>query len=181
MTDKTLLTMNGVSPRIADTAFIAPGSRIIGDVEIGADASIWYNCVVRGDTSHIRIGARSNIQDGSIVHCDGPHGDAPAYPAIIGEDCLVGHMVVLHGCILEDRAFVGMGAVVLNGARIESDGMLAAGAMLTAGKVIGSGQLWAGRPAKYLRDLKPEEIEENQAGVRGYVRNGRMHAAAQKG
>lgn len=181
MSDKTILTIKGVTPRIADTAFIAPGSRIIGDVEIGEDASVWYNCVIRADVNQVRIGARTNIQDGSTIHCDSPHGDTPGYPTIIGDDCLIGHMVLLHGCILEDRAFVGMGAVVLNGARIESDGMLAAGAMLTSGKIIASGQLWAGRPAKYLRDLTPEEIESNRIGVRHYTENARAHAAALKG
>ena len=181
MNDKTLLSLNDATPRIADTAFVAPGCRLIGDVEIGGDGSIWYNCVIRADVNHVRIGARTNIQDGSTIHCDSPHGDSPGYPTIIGEDCLVGHMVLLHGCTLEDRAFVGMGAMVLNGARIESDGMLAAGAMLTAGKLVLSGQLWAGRPAKFLRDLTPEEIESNRVGVRGYVQNGRRHAAALKG
>ncbi len=181
MKETTLLSLEDATPHIADTAFIAPGCRLIGDVEIGEDVSIWYNCVIRADVNRIRIGARTNIQDGSTIHCDSPHGDSPGYPTIIGEDCLVGHMVLLHGCTLEDRAFVGMGAIVLNGARIESDGMLAAGAMLTTGKVILSGQLWAGRPAKYLRDLTPEEIESNQAGVRSYVENGRRHAAALKG
>lgn len=180
MNETTLVSLKDATPRIADTAFVAPGCRLIGDVELGEDVSIWYNCVIRADVNRIRIGARTNIQDGSTIHCDSPHGDLPGYPTIIGEDCLIGHMVLLHGCTLEDRAFVGMGAIVLNGARIESDGMLAAGAMLTAGKVIPSGQLWAGRPAKYLRDLTPDEIESNQAGVRSYVENGRRHAAAIK-
>jgi gamma-carbonic anhydrase len=181
VSDKTILAIRGFAPRIADTAFIAPGSRIIGDVEIGEDASVWYNCVIRADVNQVRIGARTNIQDGSTIHCDSPHDDSPGYPTILGEDCLIGHMVLLHGCILEDRAFVGMGAIVLNGARIESDGMLAAGAMLTSGKVIASGQLWAGRPAKYLRDLTPEEIESNRIGVRHYIENARAHTAALKG
>jgi gamma-carbonic anhydrase len=177
MSDITLAALGGKTPQIADTAFVAPGCRIIGDVVLGADASVWYNCVIRADVNHIHIGARTNIQDGSTIHCDSPYGDSPGYPTVIGEDCLIGHMVLLHGCTLEDRAFVGMGAIILNGARIEGDGMLAAGAMLTSGKVIRSGQLWAGRPAKYLRDLTPEEIEANQVGVAHYVENGRRHAA----
>ena len=178
VTDTTILTLENAAPRVAESAFIAPGTRIIGDVKLGEDASVWYNCVIRADVNHVRIGARTNIQDGSTIHCDSPQGDHPGYPTLIGEDCLIGHMVLLHGCTLEDRAFVGMGAIVLNGALIESDGMLAAGAMLTSGKVVKSGQLWAGRPAKYLRDLTPEEIASNQIGVRHYVENGRRHAAA---
>jgi carbonic anhydrase/acetyltransferase-like protein (isoleucine patch superfamily) len=178
--DGTIIGFAPGTPVIADNAFVAPGCRIVGDVAIGAEASIWYNCVIRADVNRVRIGARTNIQDGSTIHCDSAHGDHPGYPTIIGSDCLIGHMVLLHGCRLEDRAFVGMGAIVLNGARIEGDGMLAAGAMLTSGKVIRSGQLWAGRPAKYLRDLTPEEIEGNRIGVAHYVENGRRHAALLK-
>lgn len=180
MTDRTILGLGRKIPRIDDSAFIAAGCRIIGDVTIGADVSIWYNCVIRADVNHVRIGARSNIQDGSTIHCDSAVGDGAGYPTLIGDDCLIGHMVLLHGCTLEDRAFVGMGAIVLNGAIIEGDGMLAAGAMLTSGKVIRSGQLWAGRPAKYLRDLTPEEVESNRAGVARYVENGRRYAAMVK-
>jgi carbonic anhydrase/acetyltransferase-like protein (isoleucine patch superfamily) len=174
-----LIAIDGKAPRIADDAFVAPGCSIVGDVEIGAEASLWYNCVVRGDVNRVTIGARTNIQDGSTIHCDSPApGQPDGWPTIIGADCLVGHMVLLHGCTLHDRAFVGMGATVMNGATIESDGMLAAGALLTPGKTIGAGQLWAGRPAKYLRDLTPEEIAANRAGVAHYVENARRHAAA---
>lgn len=181
MTGVTLLELAAKAPKIAEDAFIAPGCRVIGDVHVGSEASIWYNCVLRADVNFIRIGARTNIQDGTTIHCDSAQGEHPGYPTIIGEDCLIGHMVLLHGCTLEDRAFVGMGAIVLNGARIEGDGMLAAGAMLTSGKVIQAGQLWAGRPAKYLRDLTPDEIASNRLGVEHYVANGRRHAAAIKG
>lgn len=180
MSDTSILALDGASPHIASSAFVAPGCRLIGDVTLGEDVSIWYNCVIRADVNHIRIGARTNIQDGSTIHCDSAQGGHPGYPTIIGQDCLIGHMVLLHGCTLQDRAFVGMGAIVLNDALIESDGMLAAGAMLTSGKIIRSGQLWAGRPAKYLRDLTPEEIASNQIGVRNYAENGRRHALALK-
>jgi carbonic anhydrase/acetyltransferase-like protein (isoleucine patch superfamily) len=178
MNDITILALGDAAPRIADSAFVAPGCRISGDVMLGEDVSIWYNCVLRGDIHSIRIGARTNIQDGSTIHCDRPKGGHPGYPTIVGEDCLIGHMVLLHGCTLEDRAFVGMGAILLNGATIRSDGMLAAGAMLTSGKVIPPGQLWAGQPAKYLRDLTPQEMASNQVGVRNYVELGRRHRTA---
>lgn len=178
--DITIASIHGKAPRIHDSAFIAPGCRIIGDVEIGPDVSIWYNCVLRADVSRIVIGARSNVQDGTVIHCDGPMpGQAPdGFPTIIGESVLIGHMAMIHGCTLEDRAFVGLGAVVMNGAAIESDGMLAAGAMLTPGKRVGARQLWGGRPAAFMRDLNDRAIAEMQLGVTHYVHNGKAHAAA---
>lgn len=169
----TILPYDGISPAIDPDAFVAPGARVIGDVEIGAGASLWYNVVVRGDVSHIRIGARTNIQDGSVVHVSrGTH------PTVIGEDVLIGHLAMVHGCTLHDRAFVGFGAIVMDECVIESDAMLAAGAMLTPGKRIPAGQLWSGRPAKYMRDLTAEEIARNQQGVALYVEEGRKHKAA---
>ncbi len=186
--DITIIALNGKAPRIHDSAFIAPGCRIMGDVEIGPDASIWYNCVLRGDVNRIVIGARTNIQDGTVVHCDSARpGSAnsgnggPGSPTIIGDDVLIGHMAMVHGTILEDRSFVGLGAIVMDKCRIESDGMLAAGAMLTPGKIIPSRQLWAGRPAKYVRELTDEALAEMQMGVAGYVENGRLHRAALDG
>jgi carbonic anhydrase/acetyltransferase-like protein (isoleucine patch superfamily) len=120
--DVSVITLNGKSPQIHDSAFIAPGCRIIGDVTIGAEASIWYNCVIRAEVNRVVIGARTNIQDGSIIHCDGPMpGVEDGFPTIIGDDVLVGHNVMLHGCILHDRAFVGLSATVMNGAVIEGD------------------------------------------------------------
>ncbi len=175
----SIIPFGGKTPKIHDSAFIAPGCRIIGDVEIGPDVSVWYNCVIRADVNHIRIGARTNIQDGSVVHCDSPDEANPAgWPTIIGEDVLIGHMAMVHGCDLKDRAFVGLGAIVMSGAVIESDGMLAAGAMLTGGKTIGSRQLWAGRPAKFMRDLGDAQIEDMQEGVAHYVKNGKAHKTA---
>lgn len=166
----TIIAFNGTSPAIAADAFVAPGARIIGNVTIGARASIWYNCVVRGDVGAITIGARTNIQDGSVVHVTGGK-----YNTVIGEDCLIGHLAMIHGCTLENHAFVGLGAIVMDGCVIETDAMLAAGAMLTPGKRIPAGQLWAGRPAVYLRDLKPDDIARNRAGAAGYVELAQRH------
>ncbi|WP_338467321.1 gamma carbonic anhydrase family protein [Novosphingobium sp. ZN18A2] len=177
--DVTIMPIHGKHPRIHESAFIAPGCRIIGDVEIGPDVSIWYNCVLRADVSRIVIGARSNVQDGTVIHCDGPQPGAPdGFPTIIGESVLIGHMAMVHGCTLEDRAFVGLGAVVMNGAAIESDAMLAAGAMLTPGKRVESRQLWGGRPAAFMRELDDKAIEGMQLGVTHYVHNGKAHAHA---
>ena len=182
MSDITIAPFNGKSPRIHSSAFIAPGCRIIGDVEIGADASIWYNCVIRGDANRIVIGQRTNIQDGTVVHCDSPKPSRPeGYPTIIGDDVLIGHMVMVHGCILEDRAFVGLGSIVMDGCRIESGAMLAAGALLSPGKVIPSRQMWMGRPASFARDLTDAAVADFQRGVDSYVRNGQMHKASLAG
>lgn len=183
MTDEVTLQMNllrfgGTIPRVHPSAFVAPGARLIGDVEIGAEASIWYNCVLRGDVNHIRVGARTNIQDGSVIHVEssGPGGDG--HPTIIGEEVLIGHLAMIHGCVLHDRAFVGLGAIVMDGCEIEGDAMLAAGAMLTPGRHIPAGQLWAGRPAKYVRDLTREELARQRRGVDHYVALARAHREA---
>jgi gamma-carbonic anhydrase len=166
------------TPQCDPASFVAPGAQLIGNVHVGPDSSIWYNCVLRGDVNRIQIGARSNIQDGSVIHVDSPKGDSVGLPTIIGDDVLIGHMVMLHGSILHDRAFVGLGSIVMDGCTIESDGMLAAGSLLSPGKVIRAGELWMGRPAKKLRDLTADEIAANLSGVAHYVQLARMHAAA---
>ena len=177
--DVTLVTINGKSPQIDPTAWIAPGCRIIGDVTIGAGSSVWYNCVLRADVSRIVIGARTNVQDGSVLHCDPPRpGDPEGSPLLIGDDVLIGHMAMVHGAVLEDRAFVGLGAIVMNKARIGGDAMLAAGALLTEGKVIEPRTLWGGRPARFMRELDDAAIAGMRAGVAHYAENAKAHAAA---
>lgn len=168
---------DGHWPDIHPAAFIAPGCQIIGRVTVGAEASIWFNCVLRGDVNEIRIGARSNVQDGTVIHCDSDYDGSGGYPTIIGEDALVGHMAMLHGCTVADRGFVGLGAIAMNGTTIAADGMLAAGGLLTPGKAIGSGELWAGRPARLLRPLTEGEIVANRANVAHYVRLAAAHRA----
>jgi carbonic anhydrase/acetyltransferase-like protein (isoleucine patch superfamily) len=172
-----ILPFEGKHPKIHDSAFIAPGCVIVGDVEIGPQASIWYNCVLRADINAIRIGARTNVQDGSVIHVETDYGDG-GHPAIIGDDVLIGHMALVHGCTLHDRAFVGMGAIVMDGCAIEGDAMLAAGAMLTPGKRIVAGQLWSGRPARHMRDLTEADILGMQRGVKAYVHEAALHDAA---
>ena len=180
--DTTILGIHGKSPRIHDSAFIAPGCRIIGDVEIGPDASIWYNCVIRGDASRVVIGARSNVQDGSVIHCDAAMPGAPdGYPTLIGDDVLIGHMAMIHGTVIEDRGFVGFAAQTMNGCVIEADGMLAAGALLAPGKRIPARQLWSGRPATFMRELTDAALAGLQMGVTHYVENARAHQALYDG
>lgn len=161
---------NGLWPKLADDVFIAPGAHVIGDVEIGSASTVWFNCVLRGDVNSIRVGARTNIQDGTIVHVS-----TRTHPTSIGDDVLIGHMAMIHGCTLQNASFVGLGAIVMDGCVIETGGMLAAGAMLTPGKRIERNQLWAGRPARYVRDLTQEEMESNMAGVRHYADLGRSY------
>jgi len=147
-----ILDYRGHTPEIADDAWLAPGVVVIGDVRIETRSSIWFGCVLRGDVCHIRVGPRTNLQDGTIVHVS-----RRGIPTQIGADVTVGHACVLHACTLEDRVFVGMSSTVMDDTVVESDAMLAAGSLLTPGKRVPSGQLWAGRPAKYVRDLRNDE------------------------
>ncbi|MDR6288086.1 MULTISPECIES: gamma carbonic anhydrase family protein [Inquilinus] len=151
-------------PRIAADAFIAPGAVVIGDVEIGPGTSVWFGCVIRGDVSPIRIGARTNIQDGTVVHVATADG-----PSHIGDDVTIGHMALIHACTLADRSFVGMKACVMDRAVVESDAMVAAGALLTPGKRVPAGQLWAGSPARFVRTLTDDEHEHHRKLCEGYV------------
>ncbi|MEO1220971.1 MAG: gamma carbonic anhydrase family protein [Pseudomonadota bacterium] len=174
-----IIPIHGKTPKIHDTAFVAPGSTIIGDVEIGAESSVWYNCVLRADVFKIRIGERTNVQDGSVLHCDPPRpGDEDGCPLIIGDDVLIGHMAMVHGCTIHDRGFVGLGAIAMNKSVISSDAMLAAGAMLTEGKVMEERTLWAGRPAKPMKELSDAAIAGMRMGVVHYAQNAKDHAIA---
>jgi carbonic anhydrase/acetyltransferase-like protein (isoleucine patch superfamily) len=148
----TVFSLDGVTPVIAPDAFIAPTAAIIGDVVIGPESGIWFHTLLRGDSNHIRVGARTNIQDHAVVHVE-----AGGFPTIIGDDVTIGHAAVIHACTLKNWAFVGISATVLDGAVIEEGGMLAAGGLLTPGKVIGPNELWAGSPAKLWRVMTPEE------------------------
>ncbi len=167
-----ILPFKGTNPDIADSAYIAPSADVIGDVVIGDKSSIWFNCVIRGDVNYIRIGERSNIQDGTVIHVsNGTH------PTVVGNDVLVGHNCIIHGCTLEDGSFVGMGATVLDGAVVESGGMVAAGALLTPNKRVPSGQLWGGTPAKYIRDLTDEQRENLTSGAKHYAELAQVYKA----
>jgi gamma-carbonic anhydrase len=160
MTGPLILPYRTILPRIHPSAFIAPNAVVIGDVEIGADANIWFNVVIRGDDAPIRIGAGANIQDGTVIHVtyDVP-GSGERIPTIIGDGVAIGHMALLHGCTLEPGAFVGMKACVMDRAVVQGGAMVAAGALVAPRKLVKSGELWAGTPARYSRDLKPEEID----------------------
>lgn len=177
-----IVPIHGKTPHIDDSAFVAPGCTIVGDVTIGPGSSIWYNCVLRADVSRIVIGAGTNVQDGSVLHCDPPRpGDPDGSPLLIGDDVLIGHMAMVHGCTIHDRGFVGLGAIAMNKAVIGSDAMLAAGAMLTEGKVMGERELWGGRPARLMRTLDDAALMGMRMGVAHYTENAKAHAAAVAG
>jgi carbonic anhydrase/acetyltransferase-like protein (isoleucine patch superfamily) len=147
-----ILPFKGVQPRIAASAFIAPTAVVIGDTEIGEDTSLWFGVIVRGDVNVIRIGARTNVQDGTIVHAA-----TDTFGTYIGADVTIGHAAVIHACTIEDRAFIGIKAVVMDGAVVEAGAMVAAGALVGPGKRVPSGELWAGSPARFRRKLGPED------------------------
>lgn len=144
--------VKGKTPSIAAPSFLAETAVLIGDVTVGAESSIWYGAVLRGDDNPIRVGRRSNIQDGTIVHVS-----SKGLGTEIGDDVSIGHAAIIHACILEDRSFVGMGATVMDGAVVESGAMVAAGALVAPGKVVRSGQVWMGNPGRHTRDLSAQE------------------------
>ena len=148
-----LFELNGVAPVLEPGAWVAPNAAVIGNVWLGAGATVWFGCTIRGDTNSIRIGARTNVQDNSVLHVNA----GAEWALSIGEDVTIGHMAIVHACRLENFAFVGMGATVLDGAVIEEGAMLAAGGLLTPGKRIPKRELWGGRPARKMRDLPDDE------------------------
>jgi carbonic anhydrase/acetyltransferase-like protein (isoleucine patch superfamily) len=167
-----LYGFEGKHPVVAADAFVAPTAALIGDVTLGPQSGVWFHCVLRGDTNFIRVGARSNIQDGTIVHVN-----RSSFPTIIGDDVTVGHACIIHACTLEDGSFVGMGATVLDGAVIEAGGMLAAGSVLTPGKRIGAGELWSGSPAKLWRAMSAEDRARFAPTAPHYVELGARYRA----
>jgi len=155
-----------------EAAFVAPGAHVVGDVQLGEDSSLWYGVVARGDVERIRVGARTNVQDNSVLHAD------PGHPCVLGEGVTVGHACIVHGARVEDHALVGMGAVVMNGAVVGAESLVAAGALVPEGMQIPPRSLVMGMPAKVRRELTPEEVEGLHASAERYVLNARAHHAA---
>jgi carbonic anhydrase/acetyltransferase-like protein (isoleucine patch superfamily) len=153
MSGGILLPFHDRMPRIAPEAWVAQTAVIIGDTEIDAHANVWFGCVLRGDVGPIRVGAYANIQDGTVVHASSQLKEGTR----IGAHVTIGHMALIHACTLEDSCFIGMKACVMDGAVVESGAWVAAGAVVTPGKRVRKGQLWAGTPARYLRDVTAEE------------------------
>jgi carbonic anhydrase/acetyltransferase-like protein (isoleucine patch superfamily) len=153
-------------PAIASTAFIDASAQVIGDVVIGEESSVWMNAVVRGDVNHVRIGCRTNIQDGVIVHVM----REPSHPTILGDDITIGHGAIVHGCTIEDLCLIGMGAIVLNGARVGHGSIVAAGTLLPEGCVIPPRSLVMGSPGKVKRQITDDELEFIRQSADNYVR-----------
>lgn len=148
-----ILSYRDKTPDIDETVFIAEGARVIGDVVIHADASIWFGCVVRGDVNAIRIGARTNVQDLTVIHVD-----SGSHPTILEEDVTVGHRAILHGCHVKKGSLVGMGAILLDGVVVEEGALVGAGSVVSPGTVVPSGKLARGVPARVARDLTDDEV-----------------------
>ena len=158
--------LNGIAPQVHETAWVADSAEVIGHVHLAQDANVWFGTIIRGDHANpIRIGARTNIQDGCVLHDDSDS------PLTIGNDVTVGHKVILHGCTIGDGALIGMGAVVLNGAKIGRHCLVGAGALVTEGKEFPEGSLIVGSPAVAKRVLSPEQIAGLQRSANGYVAN----------
>ena len=159
-------------PRLGERVYVDPAANVIGDVELADDVSVWPGCVVRGDVNFIRIGARTNIQDGTVIHVshDGPHAKLGGFATVIGEDVTIGHKAIVHACRIGDAALIGMGAIVLDGAVVESHGFVGAGAVVPPGKTVGRGELWLGNPARKVRVLSEADIEGLYYSAQHYVR-----------
>lgn len=164
------------SPSVANGVFIDDSAVVIGRVTLGEDVSVWPLVAIRGDVNDIRIGARTNVQDGSVLHNTSPESSPPhGFPLVIGADVTVGHKAILHGCTVGDRVLIGMGAIVMDGAVIEPDVIVGGGSVVSPGKVLPSGGLYVGSPAKRVRDLKPQELEFLKYSARHYVKLKNLH------
>ncbi|EME23998.1 gamma carbonic anhydrase family protein [Rhodococcus triatomae] len=173
MTGPTVVSFDdGATPRLADSAWLAPTATVIGDVTLEENASIWYGAVARGDADSIRIGAGSNIQDNVTMHAD------PGFPLTVGADVSVGHNAVLHGCTIGDASLIGMGAVVLNGARLGANCLVAAGAVILEGTEVPPRSLVAGVPAKVRRELTDDEVKHIEFNAEGYRALSAKHRSA---
>jgi len=160
-----LRPFRGVLPRVASSAFIDDSAQVIGDVEIGDESSVWMCAVVRGDVNLIRIGRRSNVQDGAVVHAmTGTHQTS------IGDNVTIGHAAVIHACTIEDACLIGMHSTILDGAIVRRHAMIGAGALVAPGKVVGEGELWLGNPARCVRKLSDKDIEQLYYSAQHYVR-----------
>ncbi len=167
-----ILPYNTTRPRIHPTAVVLPGCIVAGDVTVGENSSIWFNCVVRGDVHSISIGARTNIQDLSMLHVTNGK-----FALTIGDDVTIGHRAIVHGCTVENATLIGMGAVLLDGCVIKSGSIVAAGSVVREGQCIPSGILAAGVPARIVRDLTPEEHNNIRTIAAQYVEYARVYAA----
>jgi carbonic anhydrase/acetyltransferase-like protein (isoleucine patch superfamily) len=163
-------------PKIAHDVWVAPNATIVGDVEICNDASVFYNVVIRGDLNQVRIGNRTNVQDRTVIHTASASAPGLAPGTSIGNDVTIGHGCTLYSCTIENNALIGMGAIILDGALVESNAIVAAGSVVPPGRRIPSGQLWAGNPAKYVRDISDDEAADITKQAKEYVAVAASHS-----
>ncbi|MBT6512814.1 MAG: gamma carbonic anhydrase family protein [Rhodospirillaceae bacterium] len=173
--DPIIVSYQGIDPDISEIAFIFPGVFVSGDVTVLDEASVFPGCVLRGDVASIHVGRRTNIQDCTVVHVSSKDG-----PTWIGDEVTIGHHCLIHACTLEDRCFIGMRATVMDNAVVETGAMVAAGALVTPGKRVPAGELWAGSPAKKMRDLSVEDQAGFMSTVDRYAEHGRIYREALK-
>ena len=161
-----------VSPTIGERVYVDAMATLVGDVVLDDDVSLWPGVVVRGDVNFIRIGARTNVQDGTVIHVshDGPHAKLGGFATVIGADVTIGHKAIVHACRIEDACLIGMGAILLDGVMVEKHGFVGAGALVPPGKVVGGGEMWLGNPARKARMLSDAEIEALYYSAQHYVR-----------
>nr|ACG33606.1 transcription factor APFI [Zea mays] len=174
---RTIMNIFDKTPHVHKDAFVAPSASLIGDVQVGSGASIWYGCVLRGDANIIQIGSGTNIQDNSLIHVAKSNLSGKVFPTTIGNNVTVGHSAVLQGCTVEDEAFVGIGATLLDGVVVEKHGMVAAGALVRQNTRIPCGEVWGGNPAKFLRKLTDDEISFIAESAANYSNLSKVHAA----
>ena len=167
---KSLRDYKGITPTLGERVYVDPAASVIGDVVLADDVSIWPGVVLRGDVNYIRVGTRTSIQDGSIVHVAhaGPYG--PGFPCLIGAGVTIGHAAVVHACTIEDYCLIGMHATVLDGATVKKYGFVGAGSLIPPGKIVGERELWLGNPAKFVRLLSDRQIEQLHYSADHYVR-----------
>lgn len=178
-TPTSLRNFNGHAPKLGERVLIDPSAVVLGEVELGDDVSVWPCTVIRGDMHKIRIGSRTSVQDGSVLHITHASDFNPGgWPLTIGSEVTIGHNATLHGCTISDRVLVGMGAVIMDGAQVQSDVVIAAGALVTPGKVLESGFLYGGSPARQMRPLKEREYSFFSYSADNYVRLKDQHIAA---
>lgn len=174
----TVRSFRDWTPQLGERVFVDPTALVLGDVEIGADSSVWPMAVIRGDMHRIRIGERTSIQDNSVLHIThaGPF-NPDGYPLHVGSECIIAHSVTLHGCTLHDHVLVGMGSIVMDGATVESEVIIAAGSVVSPGKTLQSGYLYRGSPAKPVREISSKEREFFSYSAGNYVKLKDQHLA----
>lgn len=173
MSESTVIPYLGKTPKLHESVFVAPGVRIIGDVEIGAESSVWFNTVIRGDVHWIRIGKQTNVQDGTVLHVTEGQN-----PLLIGNSVTIGHMAMLHGCTVKDFALIGIGSIILDGAVIGKEAFIGAGSLVPPNMIVPPRVLCLGRPAKPVRDLREDELEGLRKSAEHYAEHARTYRQA---